>query len=146
MLSMNKMIWGLAAFGSFFSQLCAAQVVCSQPQSKAFEHYKKLDVSDGWFDVYQLPGSVYAMYEPRQEQQVLSYLIVGGKRALLFDSGLGIGRLGQVVRRLTSLPVVVLNSHTHFDHVGGNFEFSTIFAIDSAFTRKNAEGHSNSYM
>jgi glyoxylase-like metal-dependent hydrolase (beta-lactamase superfamily II) len=146
MLSMNKMIWGLVAFGSFFSQFCAAQAVCSQPQSKAFEHYKKLDVSDGWFDVYQLPGSAYALYEPRQEQQVLSYLIVGDKRALLFDTGLGIGRLGEVVRRLTSLPVVVLNSHTHFDHVGGNFEFSTVFAVDSAFTRKNAEGHPYSYM
>jgi glyoxylase-like metal-dependent hydrolase (beta-lactamase superfamily II) len=77
---------------------------------------------------------------------VLCYLIIGDKRALLFDSGLGIGNLGGVVRRLTSLPVVVLNSHTHFDHVGGNYEFSTIYAVDSPFTRKNAEGHPNSYM
>jgi glyoxylase-like metal-dependent hydrolase (beta-lactamase superfamily II) len=120
--------------------------VCSQPQSSAFSHYKKLDISDGWFDVYQLPGRVFAFYEPRQEQEVLSYLIVGEKRALLFDSGLGIGRLGEIVRRLTSLPVVVLNSHTHFDHVGGNSEFTDIYAVDSAFTRDNAEGHSNAYM
>jgi glyoxylase-like metal-dependent hydrolase (beta-lactamase superfamily II) len=129
-----------------FGQLCAAQAVCSQPQSGAFSHYKKLDVSDGWFDVYELPAHVYAFYEPRQDQQVLCYLIVGEKRALLFDSGLGIGKLGSIVRRLTSLPVVVLNSHSHFDHVGGNSEFSTIYAVDSAFTRKNAEGHPNSYM
>jgi glyoxylase-like metal-dependent hydrolase (beta-lactamase superfamily II) len=86
------------------------------------------------------------MYEPRQEQQVLCYLIVGEKRALLFDSGMGMGRLGDIVRRLTPLPVVVLNSHTHFDHVGGNYEFSTIYSVDYAFTRKNAEGHPNSYM
>jgi glyoxylase-like metal-dependent hydrolase (beta-lactamase superfamily II) len=126
--------------------LCAANAVCSQRESAAFTHYKKLPVSDGWFDVYELPGHVYAMYEPRQEQQVLCYLIVGDKQALLFDSGLGMGRLGEVVRRLTSLPVVVLNSHTHFDHVGGNYEFSTIYAVDSDFTRKNAQGHPNSYM
>jgi glyoxylase-like metal-dependent hydrolase (beta-lactamase superfamily II) len=125
---------------------CGAQAVCSQPQSSAFSHYKKLDVSDGWFDVYQLPGQVYAFYEPRQEQEVLSYLIVGEKRALLFDSGLGIGRLGEIVRRLTALPVVVLNSHTHFDHVGGNSEFTDIYAVDSDFTRDNAEGHPNAYM
>jgi glyoxylase-like metal-dependent hydrolase (beta-lactamase superfamily II) len=131
---------------TLFAQCCRAQAVCSQPQSSAFSHYKKLDVSDGWFDVYQLPGHVYAFYEPRQEQEVLSYLIVGDKRALLFDSGLGIGRLSEIVRRLTALPVVVLNSHTHFDHVGGNSEFSTIYAVDSAFTRNNAEGHPNAYM
>jgi glyoxylase-like metal-dependent hydrolase (beta-lactamase superfamily II) len=131
---------------ALFAPLCAAQSVCSQTQSSAFSHYKKLDVSDGWFDVYQLPGHVYAFYEPRQEQEVLSYLIVGDKRALLFDSGLGIGKLGEIVRRLTALPVVVLNSHTHFDHVGGNSEFSDIYAVDSTFTRKNAEGHPNAYM
>jgi len=137
---------GFAGLCSLFNQLVAAPAVCSQQQSGAFSRYKKLDVTDGWFDVYELPGNVYAIYEPRQEQQVLCYLIVGDKRALLFDSGLGIGRLGEIVRRLTSLPVVVLNSHTHFDHVGGNYEFSTIYAVDSPFTRKNAEGHPNSYM
>ena len=108
--------------------------------------FAKLDVSDGWFDVYQLPGLVYAFYEPRQEQEVFSYLIVGDKRALLFDSGLGIGKIGEIVRRLTALPVVVLNSHTHFDHVGGNSEFTDIYAVDSAFTRDNAHGHPNAYL
>jgi glyoxylase-like metal-dependent hydrolase (beta-lactamase superfamily II) len=131
---------------ALFVQHCGAQAVCPQPQSGAFSHYKKLDVSDGCFDVYQLPGHVYAFYEPRQEQEVLSYLIVGDKRALLFDSGLGIGRLGEIVRRLTALPVVVLNSYTHFDHAGGNSEFSNVYAVDSAFTRKNAAGHPNAYM
>jgi glyoxylase-like metal-dependent hydrolase (beta-lactamase superfamily II) len=137
-----------AFVAAFFmlAPLCAVQITCPLSQSSAFSHYKKLAVSDGWFEVYQLPGNVFAFYEPRQDQQVLSYLIVGDKRALLFDSGLGIGHIGSIVRRLTSLPVVVLNSHTHFDHVGGNWEFSTIYAVDSPFTRKNAAGHPNSYM
>jgi glyoxylase-like metal-dependent hydrolase (beta-lactamase superfamily II) len=142
----HNIMLGLFGLCSVLSQLWAASKVCSQSQNAAFSHYKKLDVTDGWFDVYELPGHVYAIYEPRQEQQVLCYLIVGETRALLFDSGLGIGQLSQVVHGLTSLPVVVLNSHTHFDHVGGNYEFSTIYAVDSDFTRKNAEGHPNSYM
>jgi glyoxylase-like metal-dependent hydrolase (beta-lactamase superfamily II) len=146
MSSAHSVAFGLTGLCFLLNQLWAAPAVCSQPQSKAFSHYKKLDVSDGWFDVYQLPGGVFAMYEPRQEQQVLCYLIVGEKRALLFDSGLGMDRLGEIVKRLTSLPVVVLNSHTHFDHVGGNHEFSTIYAVDSDFTRKNAQGHPNAYM
>jgi glyoxylase-like metal-dependent hydrolase (beta-lactamase superfamily II) len=48
-----------------------------------------------------------------------------------------------VVSKLTSRPVVVLNSHTHNDHVGGNWEFSSvsfIYGMDTDFTRKNARG------
>jgi hypothetical protein len=120
-----------------------AQSVCSQPQSSAFSHYKKLNVSDGWFDVYQLPGHVYAFYEPRQEQEVLSYLIVGDQARAAVRFRLGNRQeLGEIVRRLTALPVVVLNSHTHFDHVGGNSEFSDIYAVDSAFTREECRGTS----
>ena len=125
--------------------LLAQNRVCTMHTNPAFAHYKKL-LSDGWFDVYELPGRVYAIFEPRQEQEVLSYLIVGERRALLFDSGLGMGHLSALVRRLTPLPVVVLNSHTHFDHVGGNFEFSEIYGVDSDYTRQNAAGHSNEYM
>jgi glyoxylase-like metal-dependent hydrolase (beta-lactamase superfamily II) len=35
---------------------------------------------------------------------------------------------------------VVLNSHTHNDHVGGNWQFPYIFGMDTAFTRVNAKG------
>jgi glyoxylase-like metal-dependent hydrolase (beta-lactamase superfamily II) len=36
--------------------------------------------------------------------------------------------------------VIVLNSHTHNDHVGDNWEFPTIYGMDTDFTRKNARG------
>lgn len=45
-----------------------------------------------------------------------------------------------MVEALTDLPVLVLNSHTHFDHVGGNYEFDEVLAIDSAYTRANMAG------
>jgi glyoxylase-like metal-dependent hydrolase (beta-lactamase superfamily II) len=38
------------------------------------------------------------------------------------------------------LPVAVLNSHTHNDHVGDNWQFDTIYAMDTDFTRENARG------
>jgi glyoxylase-like metal-dependent hydrolase (beta-lactamase superfamily II) len=139
-------ISGLACLCAYYPPLLAANRTCTMRMNPAFAHYKKSPVSDGWFDVYELPGQVYAIFEPRQEQEVLSYLIVGERRALLFDSGLGMGHLGALVRRLTPLPVTVLNSHTHFDHVGGNFEFREIYGVDSDYTRKNAAGHSNAYM
>src|SRR5262249_11145259 len=67
-------------------------------------------------------------------------LIVGTKQALLFDTGLGIGDMRGAVRRLTARPVVVLNSHTHNDHVGGNWQFQFVYGRDTDFTRKNARG------
>jgi len=35
---------------------------------------------------------------------------------------------------------VVLNSHTHDDHVGGNWQFTFVYGMDTDFTRTNAKG------
>jgi len=130
----------LAALALAASATGIAQPRCDAPRNPVFAKYEKLDVTDGWFEVYRLPGLVFALYEPRQAEHVFSYLIVGEKRALLFDSGFGIGRIDQVVKKLTPLPVVVLNSHTHYDHVGGNYAFAEILGVDSNYTRQSALG------
>ncbi|MGB8473568.1 MAG: MBL fold metallo-hydrolase [Candidatus Acidiferrum sp.] len=105
--------------------------------------YKSLErvlPHEPWFEVYKVAPGVFAIYEPHQAEETISYLIVGTKQALLFDTGMGIANIHTVVRNLTSRPVVVLNSHTHNDHVGGNSLFSFIYGMDTAFTRANAKG------
>ncbi len=97
-------------------------------------------VSSDWFEVYRVAPEVFAVYEPHQSEETISYLIVGKTRALLFDTGMGIGNLRGVTGQLTRLPVVVLNSHTHNDHVGDNWQFGTIDSMDTAFSRRNAQG------
>lgn len=74
-----------------------------------------------WFQVRRVARDTYLIAEP---MHVNSFLIVGTRRALLADSGLGIGDLRAVVETLTPLPVMVVNTHHHFDHVGGNHLFS----------------------
>jgi glyoxylase-like metal-dependent hydrolase (beta-lactamase superfamily II) len=71
-------------------------------------------------------------------EEVISYLIVGKQRALLFDTGMGMSDIKKLTAELTRLPIIVLNSHTHDDHVGGNWQFKTIYGIDTELTRKNA--------
>ena len=100
----------------------------------------RVDLNDDWFEVYRVGKGVHAICEPYQFQEVISYLIAGSRSALLFDTGLGIGDISRVVKKLTRLPVTVLNSHTHFDHVGGNADFDRILAMDTAYTRANARG------
>ena len=105
-----------------------------------YKNLERVPVSDPWFEVYKIVPGVFAIYEPHQAEETIGYLIVGEKRALLFDTGMGISDVKKVVAELTGLPVVVLNSHTHDDHVGGNWEFSTIYGMDTDFTRENARG------
>lgn len=96
--------------------------------------------SDDWFRVYESAPGVYSIVEPYQFQETISHLIVGEQRAVLFDTGLGLVPIRPVIERLTKLPVTVLNSHTHYDHVGGNQEFFEVLAIDTDYTRANMAG------
>ena len=99
--------------------------------------------SDDWYQIYESADGVYSIVEPFQIQEAISHLIVGNEHALLFDTGIGLLPLKPVVERITNLPVTVLNSHTHYDHVGGNWEFSSVLAIDSEYTRANMAGFDN---
>jgi glyoxylase-like metal-dependent hydrolase (beta-lactamase superfamily II) len=108
-----------------------------RPEYKTLE---RISVPDAWFEVYKPAPGVFAIYEPHQAEEVISYLIVGQKQALLFDTGMGMSDIRKVTGQLTQLPIIVLNSHTHDDHVGGNWQFNTIYGMDTDFTRKNALG------
>lgn len=54
-------------------------------------------------------------------------LIRGNERALLIDTGFGLVDIRPAVRRATNLPLIVMNSHVHTDHSGGNYFFDTIY-------------------
>jgi len=105
-----------------------------------YKRLRQVPVSDSWFEVFEVSPAVFALYEPHQAEETIGYLIVGDKRAVLFDTGMGISDIRQVTAALTKLPIIVLNSHTHNDHVGGNWQFATIYAMDTDFTRANARG------
>ena len=51
------------------------------------------------------------------------YLITGDERALLVDTANGYEDLAEIVRSLTDLPVIVVNTHGHGDHIFGNVYF-----------------------
>jgi hydroxyacylglutathione hydrolase len=55
------------------------------------------------------------------------YLVAGEKQALLIDTGMGTGDLARFVTTLTPLPVIVVNTHGHPDHTGGNKYFDSFY-------------------
>jgi glyoxylase-like metal-dependent hydrolase (beta-lactamase superfamily II) len=113
---------------------------CKALPRAEYRSLERIFVHEPWFEVYKIEPGVYAIYEPHQAEETISYLIVGTKQGVLFDTGMGIGDIHSLVSRLTSRPIVVLNSHTHNDHVGGNWQFDFVYGMDTAFTRANAKG------
>jgi glyoxylase-like metal-dependent hydrolase (beta-lactamase superfamily II) len=113
---------------------------CRELPRPAYRKLERVNVPDKWFEVYRIRPGLFAIYEPHQQEEIISYLILGEKRALLFDTGMGISDIKKVVEGLTKLPVSVLNSHTHNDHVSDNWQFSSIYGMDTAFTREHAKG------
>ena len=116
---------------------------CSGLPRALYAELDRVDVESDWFEVWEAGDGVLAIYEPKQWQEVISYLVLGADRALLFDTSMGIARISDVVAQLTDLPVTVVNSHSHLDHVGGNAEFSSVVGMDTDFTRARATGLAN---
>jgi glyoxylase-like metal-dependent hydrolase (beta-lactamase superfamily II) len=113
---------------------------CKKLPRPAYSKLERVRTADTWFEVYKIRRGVFAIYEPHQLEEVISYLVIGADRALLFDTGMGISNIQAVVAGLTRLPVKVVNSHTHNDHVGDNWRFTDVYGMDTDFTRANARG------
>ncbi|NLP46792.1 MAG: MBL fold metallo-hydrolase [Epulopiscium sp.] len=86
-----------------------------------------------WFTIQKIDNNTYAISEYGHWEKVHSYLLIGKTYALLIDTGLGIGNIKKEVDLLTDLPVKVVTTHVHWDHIGGHSLFSDISVhIDDA--------------
>lgn len=129
----------IAAFLTVFPAEQKPEWCRSLPRPE-YQKLERIHSRDPWFEVYRIRPGVFAIYEPHQSEEVISYLITGKRKALLFDTGMGISDIKATAQQLTPLPIAVLNSHTHNDHVGDNWRFTEIYGMDTDFTRTNARG------
>lgn len=84
-----------------------------------------------YYGVAQIKPNLWAIEDIKSTEQSISYLICGRDKALLFDTGLGLSPVSPLVRSLTGVPIVVVLSHWHFDHVGGAHEFDYVIGWKS---------------
>ena len=74
-----------------------------------------------WFHVSELEPGVTIVAEPGH---VACWLVQGRDGRALIDTGLGVADVAAAIRPAARGPVSVVNSHSHFDHVGGNALFA----------------------
>lgn len=80
-----------------------------------------------WFTVEKIDEKTYAISEYKHWEQMHSYLLIGENHALLVDSGLGIDDIKKEVEKLTDLPIILITTHVHWDHIGGHEHFKNIY-------------------
>ena len=76
-----------------------------RPEYKTIE---RVAVSDPWFEVYKPAPGVFAIYEPRQFEETISYLIVGDKRAL---DAFGLACISREIEHVTAAKETFGSSH-----------------------------------
>jgi hydroxyacylglutathione hydrolase len=87
------------------------------------------------YRVRVLEAGTYVIQEKHREMNNM-YLIVGEKRALLFDSGFVDGDIKLKAEQLTNQPITVISSHSHYDHIGNHHKFDRIAMVDIPENRK----------
>lgn len=80
-----------------------------------------------WFTIETIDKDTYAISEYSHWEESHVYLLIGEEEALLIDSGLGIGNIKEKVEELTLLPIKVVTTHVHWDHIGGHKYFKDIY-------------------
>jgi len=113
---------------------------------KIYASLEQVPISQDWFQVYRVLPDIYVFYEPYQYEEAISTLILGTEKAILIDTGCGIGNIRKAVEEVTDLPVMVLNTHAHNDHIAQNYQFDEIAMLDHPWSHEAQKGLPNSEM
>lgn len=82
---------------------------------------------NSWFTIEKIDDTTFTISEYGHWEKVHSYLLIGSEFALLIDTGLGIGNIKSEIDKLTTLPIKVITTHAHWDHIGGHSMFNNIY-------------------
>jgi len=83
---------------------------------------------DNWYEINQFENGVMAIGEPKHLEEVYCYLVKGEHKDLLIDTGMGVVPITRALEKIrnSSKPLDIINTHWHFDHIGGNSQFEKV--------------------
>jgi glyoxylase-like metal-dependent hydrolase (beta-lactamase superfamily II) len=91
---------------------------------------KKVYEIDPYKEVYRFRENIYGILAESADGMgdVWMYLIIGPEKAMLIDTGFGIGDLKGLCNEITGgKELTVVNTHGHFDHAYGNCQFERVY-------------------
>ncbi|MDR0468661.1 MAG: MBL fold metallo-hydrolase [Peptococcaceae bacterium] len=88
------------------------------------------------YEIKQLDKSCWEIRDGSGESMHVScFLFVGKDKAMLVDTGFGNGDLKAAVESLTSLPVMLVNTHADGDHILNNKQFGPAHMSPAEYDR-----------
>ena len=121
-----------------------AESWCSHPPRQAFNTLKEIQTTSHWFKVYSIAAGVLAIVEPYNFEEVISYLIIGKKKAMLFDTGMGLDSISSVIKQYNiNILYIPHRGDIHHDHRAvfnasivaarpvGNYSVKQIYAYET---------------
>ncbi len=94
----------------------------------------------GYYKVFQIDKHTWKIEDPFHS---FMYLMEGEKQAALLDTGDGFPGLLGCIRDLTAMPLFVINTHGHLDHIGGNSQLPDTAVYMKREDLSTAEEHMN---
>ncbi|MCC8049344.1 MAG: MBL fold metallo-hydrolase [Clostridiales bacterium] len=95
---------------------------------------RKIYAVNPYAEVYRMRKNVYGILTDSLDGygDPWMFLIEGPKRALLIDTSFGLGDLKGLIRELIGdKPYDVANTHSHFDHAYGNYQFDRVYCHEN---------------
>lgn len=110
-ITLSKLVVMLFIVGQVFADQPAESPLVQDAPQKA------------WFTHKEIGRGIWVISDHDQDK---IYVVEGEERALVIDTGLGYQNVKLYVETITSKPLVVVNSHAHPDHAGGNHVFDQV--------------------
>lgn len=114
------------AWGPKYNYLCWAAL----KEMRENDRRRRIYEINPHVEVYQYSPNFYALYTQNCDgaPDPWMYLIVGPQKALLIDTGYGLGNLKGLCDQLSEgKPLIVANTHAHKDHSYGNCLFDKVY-------------------
>ncbi len=106
------------------------------------EYYPEINP---YAEVYRWQENLYCIFIPSAAGglgDMWNYLIIGPQKALLIDTGLGLGDLRGLCEKLAEgREIICANTHNHLDHIGGNAQFDRVYINE--YDAELLEEHNN---
>lgn len=77
--------------------------------------------------IVKIDEATYRFDEAVFGESVYMYFLVGQEKALLIDTGYGFTDVPAAIRAITDLPLMVVNTHGHIDHMHGNHLYPEVY-------------------